>query len=363
MQFCIFDVPIFLMKAKRTTIKDIARLAGVSIGTVDRVLNNRGEVAVATSEKVMHLVQSLDYKPNLIARALTSKKNLHIAVLLPSPTHDNRYWAKHVEGIDQMKHELEEYGANITLLHFDLHDGNDFSLQAQLVKQLSPDGVIFAPILRAESLVFAAELDALGIPYIFIDTDISDARCLGFIGEDAYQSGRMAASLVDFGIESQKDVLMVNIARDMGNTQHLAMRNQGFMSYFMDSARNTGLKITLDIHSANPDLIYQRLKHVLDNHSNIGAIWVSSAKTYVVARCLEQLGHRHLVVVGYEVYDENVQYLKKKLVHFLIAQNPVKQSRKAVRNMFQYLSSQMVPMRQEYKKIEIVNSENLRFFI
>ena len=56
------------------TIKDIADLAGVSRGTVDRVLNNRGAVNSQTAEKIMEIVRALDYRPNKAGTALAAQK-------------------------------------------------------------------------------------------------------------------------------------------------------------------------------------------------------------------------------------------------------------------------------------------------
>ena len=55
---------------KRITVKDIATLAGVSKGTVDRVLHNRGEVSEASREKVMKIARQIGYKPNVHASLL-----------------------------------------------------------------------------------------------------------------------------------------------------------------------------------------------------------------------------------------------------------------------------------------------------
>ena len=68
---------------KRVRIKDIAEEAGVSIGTVDRVLHDRGEVNKETKEKILDLVEKLNYTPNLVAKSLSLKKALRIALLLP----------------------------------------------------------------------------------------------------------------------------------------------------------------------------------------------------------------------------------------------------------------------------------------
>jgi LacI family transcriptional regulator len=64
-------------------IKDIAKRAQVSVGTVDRVLHNRGEVSEETRTLVNNIINELEYKPNLIASSLASKKPFQIGVLLP----------------------------------------------------------------------------------------------------------------------------------------------------------------------------------------------------------------------------------------------------------------------------------------
>lgn len=56
------------MENKNYTIKDIARMAGVSAGTVDRVLHNRGDVSAASREKVQKVLDEIDYHPNMFAR-------------------------------------------------------------------------------------------------------------------------------------------------------------------------------------------------------------------------------------------------------------------------------------------------------
>ena len=65
------------------TIKEIASLAGVSRGTVDRVLNHRGAVSPQTEQKIWEIVQALDYKPNKAGIVLAAqKKNLKLGVVL-----------------------------------------------------------------------------------------------------------------------------------------------------------------------------------------------------------------------------------------------------------------------------------------
>lgn len=82
------------------TIKEIAALAGVSRGTVDRVLNNRGSVSPATAEKIKEIAKALDYKPNKAGLALAAqKRKLKLGVILFST--DNPFFADVLKGVRQ----------------------------------------------------------------------------------------------------------------------------------------------------------------------------------------------------------------------------------------------------------------------
>ena len=74
------------------TIKDIAERAGISIGTVDRIIHNRGRFSSDTAEKVRRIMEDLNYKPNVMARHLSQSKQYRVGVLLPHPDQDSGYW-------------------------------------------------------------------------------------------------------------------------------------------------------------------------------------------------------------------------------------------------------------------------------
>ncbi|MFW5657196.1 MAG: LacI family DNA-binding transcriptional regulator, partial [Bacteroidota bacterium] len=72
-----------IKNTKKIRIKDIAQLAGVSIGTVDRVIHNRGEVSEKTREKILNIVKEMNFEPDILASTLASKKTFRFAVLFP----------------------------------------------------------------------------------------------------------------------------------------------------------------------------------------------------------------------------------------------------------------------------------------
>ena len=104
------------MEKAEPTIKDVARLANVSIGTVDRVLHNRGRVSLKNMERVKAAVKKLNYRPSMIARALVSKKSA-IKIGLSYPLVEKDFWAELDAGIEAAKSELRPFGVSLLIDH------------------------------------------------------------------------------------------------------------------------------------------------------------------------------------------------------------------------------------------------------
>ncbi len=340
-------------------IKDIAKEAGVSVGTVDRVLHNRGEVKASTKEKILKIADRLNYKPNIAAKVLKSSTSYKIAVLLPLPEGDNQYWSKHPIGIDNSLESVYPFTVHSRFFQFEIHNETDFNIKAASILDWKPDGVIIAPVLKKESQILCMQLDSLNIPYTFIDSNIDNTNCLSFIGEDAYQGGRVAASIMDLGINKDDDILIVNIAKNVDNNQHLSNRQLGFTSYFMDSGINTGKKINIIIPSTKPELVKSMLDNVFEQNPQIKGIMVSGSRTYAVAKYLQDSGKDQLFLIGYEVFGKNTYYLQQRVINFLISQRPIEQAEKAFKRLFDYLAFQTIPNKKELQPIDIINIENI----
>jgi len=233
------------MPPRKARIKDIAKLAGVSIGTVDRVLHNRGEVAEETRQKVQRILKETNYSPNVMAQVLKSRKRFHLVSLLPEPTEINSYWQKHPAGMARALEELDPFPLIFSEINFDMQSEEDFQKKTSTVLDLKPDGVLLAPIFKSESIAFCKKLFSDKIPFVFIDGYIEDTDFLAYIGEDIFQSGRVAGQLIDMVTPTKKDILVVNIARNIQNVHHLNNRALGFLNYFDKSGSNKGKKINI----------------------------------------------------------------------------------------------------------------------
>jgi len=351
------------MPSKKARIKDIAILAGVSIGTVDRVLHNRGEVAEKTKEKVQKILKETNYSPNLMAQVLKLKKRFHLVSLLPEPTEVNPFWKKHPAGMKRALEELEPFPLYITQVTFDMQSEVDFKRKSISVLSLNPDGVLLAPIFKAESISFCTQLANSGIPFVFVDGYIEDVEFLAYVGENIFQSGRVAGQLIDIVTAEYKDILVVNIARNIKNIHHLNNRSLGFMSYLNKKGCNKGKKISINIPDPSPSAINGEMDKVLENNHDIGSIFISGSKSYLIALYLEKKGIKSINLIGYDLIDKNIKYLKSGITRFLIGQRPEEQTYRGVKILFDYLSMHRIPDKFEYLPIDVVTSENVDFFL
>ena len=138
---------------KRVRIIDIAKKAGVSKGTVDRVIHKRGNVSEKVREKVLKVMEELDYQPNIIASSLAYNRNWRIASLLPRPQEDP-FWQQPKQGIKQAFQSVRDYGVLIESFEFRDADINSFRQEAEKILEGKFDAVLVAPVFYNESHEF-----------------------------------------------------------------------------------------------------------------------------------------------------------------------------------------------------------------
>jgi LacI family transcriptional regulator len=350
------------MSPKKARIKDIAKLAGVSIGTVDRVLHDRGEVSEKTRVKVQKILKETNYSPNVMAQVLKSRKRFHLVSLLPESTEDNSFWKKHSLGMIRAIEELDPFPVILSQVTFDLQSEDDFQKKTSIVLNLNPDGVLLAPIFKSESIAFCSRLHKEQIPFIFIDGFIEDTDFLAYIGEDIFQSGRVAGQLIDMVTPENSDILVVTIARNIQNVHHLSNRTQGFLSYFQKSGSNKGKKININIPEPSAETVKKAFDRAFREYPGIGSIFITGSRSYLIAMYLEKKGLKSINLIGYDLLDLNVKYLKSGITRFLIGQRPEEQTYKGIKKLFEFLSLHKIPDKIEYLPVDIVTSENVNFF-
>jgi len=339
---------------KRVNIKDVAKRTGVSIGTVDRVIHNRGRVSEKTREKVLKICRELDYKPNVLAQRLASDKTFVFATFIPSPRRDNVYWETPLEGIRKAIDEMAGYGVRVEQYFFDQDSEKSFRQESLNILLLKPDGVLIAPLFNREAEDFSRKLKANNIPYVFIDSKIEDTDYLSYYGQDSFRSGYLAGRLIWFHLKRHAEVIIVNFTSDLENHIHLKNREKGLRK-FLKNHDFRGMVNSLNISPKDELLLTHTLYKSL-HHKTRGLFATSSA--HKVARCIQEIGKNKILFVGYDLTPDNVFYLNNSIIDVLLCQKPMAQGYEGLMALFNYFVRKKHLKKDHSMPIEIVVKEN-----
>jgi LacI family transcriptional regulator len=347
-------------KEELVGVKEIARRANVSIATVDRVLHNRSGVSEKTREKINSIIRDLNYQPNLLARRLASRKAIQFAILIPRISEETNFWEAPLNGIEQAEAEIRPYGIKLRKYFFDQNDKHSFVSQTQLILKDNLDGVLLAPSFVEESIAFTRECQKRSIPYIFIDSDIPNQESLSYIGPDLYQSGYLAGHLINYLFEAGK-VLLVNISKEIDEDHHLLRKENGFRKYFKNNENKKEI-LKIDIRDTDYPSIKKHLAEMLLKEEQIKAVFVTNSRVSYVAQYLEEAGITDKLLIGFDYLKENIEYLNKGTIDFLICQKPREQGYRGVMALYNTIV-QHSPVEKEYfMPIDIITKENYAFY-
>lgn len=343
-------------------VKEIARRANVSIGTVDRVIHNRVGVSAKTKKIIQDIIKELDYQPNILAQRLVSKKVLKIAILIPALSQETEFWGAPLNGIEQAEIEIRPYGIKIERYFFDLNDKKSFVTQTKEILKTEIDGLLLAPSFIEESIRFTAECKKHNIPYVLINSDLPENKGLCYIGPELFQSGYQSAHLINYAIRGKGKVLVVNISKEIDNHHHLLRKEEGFRAYFKDHQTNVNI-IKDNITKTDYKSVAARLKTLFENDTDIDAIFVTNSRVASVARYLEESEQQQkFLLIGYDFLQENIEHLKSETIDFLICQKPQEQGYRGIMALYRNMVLKASVDENYFMPIDIITKENYGFY-
>lgn len=337
-------------------------MAGVSTGTVDRVINKRGNVSKTAQKKVEEVLEQIDYSPNLIARSLGLAKTFQIAVIIPDPDLDP-YWSISQTGVDKAIKEWINHQIQIKTFSFDVKSNLTFLKATEEVLRQKVDAILIAPIFQLESIVFFKKLQILNIPYILFNANFPEVSPLCFIGQQLHQSGKVGAELLHFAVPEGGKIAVLHTYEDIQTSVHLMEKEKGFRQYFNDLSDHKFEIVSLDIRIKEGDQSKPQLSAFLQEDDLKGIFITTSSGAYLAAEILEKLGRNNVKIVGYDLLSKNIQYLKSGKITFLINQNPVRQAFLGINHLANYLLFKKLPPELDFFPLEIVTLQNLPSYL
>ncbi|MDR2824815.1 MAG: LacI family DNA-binding transcriptional regulator [Prevotellaceae bacterium] len=346
-------------------IIDIARLAGVSAGTVDRVIHRRGRVADEKREKIEQIMKDVHYEPNMVARFLAHHKKYAVAVLAPT-FQQGDYWQLVCKGIDSAAEDLKNFNVLVKFFHFNQYDRESFIEATNQLKVQHFDGVIVATLFGELVVELSNYLKINEIPFIYIDSAIPHQNDLAYFGGDSYQDGLIAAKLLLKEIGLQADLFFAHIRfKHSEISMQMKTREQGVLDGLAQQnfcGNITHLEINTDNYADN----IEKLNVILNkNEDLIGGI-VLNSRIYELIKVLnnfEVAQRSRFVLLGHEAIEENIVALKNGKIVYLLSQRPELQGYDALKAMGNYILFNQTPAKENFMPIDILIRENVGYYV
>lgn len=321
-------------RRRRPRMADVAARAGVSLATVDRLLNGRGQVGAETRRRVLQAAREVGYPiemyPIEMPDARPGDPAPHFDIVLPGGSNgflqllaDEIETAKVAgfQGIDAVVHRIEGFDST--------------ALARKLNAIERSDGVAVVAIEHPLVREAIRALRARGIPVATLVSDIADIGSIGYVGIDNRASGRLAAQLLGrlVGERSGKVVLFLGFRSYRGHEE----REIGFRHVLQDEFPQLSI---VDVRDARDDIARMRTEtlRVLGEHEDIIGIYNIAGGNRGIAAALDELRQRpRLIFVGHELTEHSRRMLLSGVLDVAIDQNPRQEAADILRLLSSHL--------------------------
>jgi LacI family transcriptional regulator len=283
-------------------------------------------------------------------------------LIMPEADSESTFWKIPNIVLERAMAEMFHYGVKIKKYRFPLSDKNKFIEAAEIAKSTKFDGILIVPSFKKEAAEVAKSFMDKEIPVVVFNSSLDNGSSFCYVGQDAVQSGRVAAKLMDCSLENDDSILVISILSFLRNNNHILDRKQGFFDFFQNRKTRNIEIIPLDIESLNPVELYDTLRNSIKSNPRLRGIFVTNSRVSHIARFLEIENKTNLKLIGYDLTSENISYLEKEIIHFLISQKPIEQAYRAMMTLFNKIVLKKEVPAEILLPIDIVTKENLKYY-
>ena len=327
----------------RATIRMIAEKAGVSIGTVDRVLHDRPYVKAEVRSRILEVMEELDYRPNRMASALaTSGVHRRLAVIQPEWPEGIR--SKMAEGVERFREEHGDY--NLTL-ELQSYPQTDEAACLERIDRAVEQGAQAIALCAADSTDIRAKIAELAqqkIPVVTFNSDLPESERLCYVGEDAYRAGRVAGEIASKNLQADTPMLLVYAGPAYAG--HKA-RADGFLSRLAERNLHGCCRVVATHEDYDETL--QAVTEALREEPALRLIYMANQSVPACIEALKRSGKLGQVRVLSHDSDPDIQnFLRQGWVDFTINQDMPYQTYQALTVLFRYLTEHQQPKQDSF---------------
>lgn len=347
--------------AQKIRIKDVAELAGVSAGTVDRVIHNRGNVSKHNREAVEKALQQMNYHTNLHVSAISLRKTYKVVIAIPQ-YNAGEYWEAVVTGITCALNRYSGLNVTCEYKHYNQFDLYSCRSAYDEILSLQPDAAIIGATFRDEAFFLANQLTDAGIPFLFIDSMVEGTSPLAYFIADPFTCGYLMAKLITMAIGPDAGIAIMQAVRVGDESANITIdRKAGFMKYYEEQKLHNPL-VRIPFSALHPERNEELIGDIFQRNPDIRGIVVLSSRGYVIADYLRRHDIRHTKLIGIDILPRNIDALQTGHIEFLIGQRPEQQGFLAMQTLFKYLIYKEQPRVRNLMPIDIITKENVEMY-
>lgn len=322
----------------KMTIRRLAEQAGVSRGTVDKVLHGRRGVSDQVRERIEKLVAESGYTlPPRERIAPLEERHRTVAAILPRLT--NPFFASAKRGMDDTLAAYAERNVDVEYFYCDSANVTELLSLLDDIEQRGVEGLVLRGVESQRLRDRLGGLDAKGTPVVLFDSDVPGSKRLCMVGEDSRVSGRVAASLLAKSIGGAGEVAVIGGLPDIA--VHRA-RLMGFEDVIRE--RYPNIRIVEVIYSRDQSVIaYEKTGILLGQHPRLRGIFSVVGCTGDIGQALIDNRAQHVKMVSYNFTPDIVALVKRGIVDFTIGLTPYRQGASALKTMLDYVLDGIKP--------------------
>jgi LacI family transcriptional regulator, galactose operon repressor len=277
---------------------------------------------------------------------------------MPEPSQDSMYWSLPIKGMAKGQEELAPRKVRVRYFFYDKYSESSFNRVSKEAIASNLDGLLIAPVLSKVFDQFVKEIRE-GLPYVFFDSFVPKANYISYIGQDSFQSGILSARLMQMLVKDKGNIAVI---RMLPEDYHIDDRVNGFLSYCKRCPKIVtkvyGVDGNKSTHVRNE--IFQK---IISENDRLSGVFVTNASTHQIAEYIKRLSLGEKIhIIGYDLIEENVRFLREGVIDFLISQQSERQGYEGIYCLYRHVVLKETVEKKIMMQLDIVTSENIAYY-